>query len=182
MRARTRLLAVDYGTVRVGLAVSDAERRIASPLTTYERRGRDGDERYFRKLVEEEEIGVIVVGLPVHTDGSEGQKAAEARARTGLHDFGGDEFREPLRRLLEGYETEAGFTPIGRLAARRDTRSLLVNRLRLVEELFRAAVVHQRERHHAHAGHGQLCQLPQPGMERNAGVLQIVGQTPAGGQ
>jgi putative Holliday junction resolvase len=79
VRARTRLLGVDYGTVRVGLAVSDAERRIASPLTTYERRGRDGDERYFRKLIEEEEIGRIVVGLPVHTDGSEGQKAAEAR-------------------------------------------------------------------------------------------------------
>jgi putative holliday junction resolvase len=79
VRARTRLLAVDYGTVRVGLAVSDAERRIASPLTTYERRGREGDERYFRKLVEEEEVGRIVVGLPVHADGSEGQKAAEAR-------------------------------------------------------------------------------------------------------
>jgi putative Holliday junction resolvase len=79
VKARTRLLGVDYGTVRVGLAVSDAERRIASPLTTHERRGREGDERYFRKLVEEEEVGRIVVGLPVHTDGHEGQKAAEAR-------------------------------------------------------------------------------------------------------
>jgi putative Holliday junction resolvase len=79
VKARTRLLGVDYGTVRVGLAVSDPERRIASPLTTYERRGRDGDERYFRKLVEEEEVGRIVVGLPVHTDGSESQKSAEAR-------------------------------------------------------------------------------------------------------
>lgn len=59
---------------------------------------------------------------------------AQARARTGLTDFGGDEFREPLRRLLEGYETEAAFTPVGRLAARRDTLSLLVNRLRLVED------------------------------------------------
>ncbi len=79
MRKRTRLLGVDYGTVRVGLAVSDPEHRIASPLTTYERRGRQGDEPYFRKLVEEEEVGRIVVGLPVHTDGHEGQKAAEAR-------------------------------------------------------------------------------------------------------
>jgi putative Holliday junction resolvase len=70
---------VDYGTVRVGLAISDPERRIASPLATYERRGRQGDEHYFRKLVEKEEIGRIVVGLPVHTDGHEGQKAVEAR-------------------------------------------------------------------------------------------------------
>ena len=79
MKARTRLLAVDYGTVRIGLAVSDPEHRIASPLTTYERRGREGDERYFRKLIEDEEVGRIVVGLPVHTDGSESQKSAEAR-------------------------------------------------------------------------------------------------------
>jgi putative holliday junction resolvase len=79
VRARTRLLGVDYGTARVGLAVSDPERRLASPLATYERRGRDADGRHFKKLVEEEEIGRVVVGLPVHLDGREGQKAAEAR-------------------------------------------------------------------------------------------------------
>ena len=77
---RTRLLGVDTGSVRVGLAVSDAERKIASPLATYARRGREQDAAYFRRLVEEEEIGRVVVGLPVHTDGREGRKAAEARA------------------------------------------------------------------------------------------------------
>jgi putative holliday junction resolvase len=79
VRVRTRLLGVDYGTVRVGLAVSDPERRLASPLGTYERRGREPDARHFRKLVEDEEVGRLVVGLPVHLDGREGQKAAEAR-------------------------------------------------------------------------------------------------------
>jgi hypothetical protein len=58
----------------------------------------------------------------------------EARARTGLADFGGDEFQEPLGRLLEGYEREARFSTVGRLAAWRDTVSLLANRLRLVED------------------------------------------------
>jgi putative pre-16S rRNA nuclease len=77
--ARTRLLGVDYGSVRVGLAVSDADRRIASPLETYERRGRDQDAAHFRELVEREEIGQIVVGLPVHLSGQEGTKALEAR-------------------------------------------------------------------------------------------------------
>jgi putative Holliday junction resolvase len=76
---RTRLLGVDYGTVRIGLAVSDAERIIASPLATYRRRSRDEDAEYFRKLVAEEAIGTIVVGLPAHLSGAEGQKAAEAR-------------------------------------------------------------------------------------------------------
>jgi putative Holliday junction resolvase len=77
--AAGRLLGVDYGTVRVGLAVSDADRRIASPLATYQRRGREQDAKFFRKLVEDEGIGQIVVGLPVHLSGREGQKAAEAR-------------------------------------------------------------------------------------------------------
>ena len=44
-----------------------------------------------------------------------------ARRVTGLDDFGGDEFREPLRILLRGYETEARLTLLGRIAARRDT-------------------------------------------------------------
>src|SRR5262245_13342855 len=79
MTARARLLAVDYGSVRVGLAVSDPERRIASPLAQHIRRDAAQDARYFRQLVEEEAIGQIIVGLPVHLDGREGQKAAEAR-------------------------------------------------------------------------------------------------------
>jgi putative Holliday junction resolvase len=75
-----RLLGVDYGSVRIGLSISDPERRLASPLAVYERRGREQDALYFRSLVSSEEIKAIVVGLPVHTNGREGQKAAEARA------------------------------------------------------------------------------------------------------
>jgi putative Holliday junction resolvase len=74
------LLGVDYGSVRVGLAVSDPERKIAFPLATYTRSNREQDARYFSALVREEAIAVIVVGLPVHLDGREGKKAAEARA------------------------------------------------------------------------------------------------------
>jgi putative Holliday junction resolvase len=80
MSAKTRLLGVDYGTVRVGLAISDAERRLASPLAVYARAGRPRDAAYFAALVEAEDVGGLVVGLPVHNDGREGQKAAEARA------------------------------------------------------------------------------------------------------
>ncbi len=80
MSARTRLLGVDFGTVRVGLAVSDPERKIAFPLGTYTRRGAAADARYFQQLVQSEEIAALVVGLPVHLNGREGQKAAEARA------------------------------------------------------------------------------------------------------
>ena len=74
------MLGVDYGPVRIGLAISDAERRLASPLAVYERRGDQRDAEYFRALVEAEEIGALLVGLPIHLDGREGPKAAEARA------------------------------------------------------------------------------------------------------
>lgn len=79
MTPRSRLLGVDFGTVRVGLAVSDADRRIASPLETYTRRNRERDAAYLRDVIAREEIGEIVVGLPVHTTGHEGTKAHEAR-------------------------------------------------------------------------------------------------------
>ena len=79
MSRGTRLLGVDHGSVRIGLAVTDPDRRIASPLATYERKGREPDAAYFKKLVEHENIGLIVVGLPIHLSGQEGEKAKEAR-------------------------------------------------------------------------------------------------------
>lgn len=79
MRPHTRLLAIDPGKVRLGLAISDADRRIASPLTTYTRRDPKQDASFFKKIVEEEEVGQIVIGLPVHLNGSEGEQAKAAR-------------------------------------------------------------------------------------------------------
>lgn len=74
-----RLLGVDFGMVRVGLAVSDPDRILASPLETYTRVDLDTDARFFRGVVAREQVVEIVVGLPLHTDGREGQKATEAR-------------------------------------------------------------------------------------------------------
>ena len=45
---RGRLLGVDPGTVRIGLAVSDAERRVSSPLETFRRRSAEVDAAWFR--------------------------------------------------------------------------------------------------------------------------------------
>ena len=54
-----------------------------------------------------------------------------AAAQSGLSDFGDERFREPLRRLFESYERDAGLTAFGRLVVRRDTLRLLENRLHL---------------------------------------------------
>ncbi len=75
----TRLLGIDYGHVRIGLAVTDPECKIAFPLEVYRRRDAGADAGYFRTVVEEQEIARIVVGLPLHVGGEEGQKAREAR-------------------------------------------------------------------------------------------------------
>jgi putative Holliday junction resolvase len=74
-----RVAGIDYGTVRIGIAISDPQRTIASPYENYTRRGADQDARRFRRLVEEEGIALFVVGLPVHLDGRESEKSREAR-------------------------------------------------------------------------------------------------------
>lgn len=75
-----RILAIDFGTRRVGAALSDPRGVIASPLETYERRTPALDAAHYKRLVEEEGIDRIVVGLPLHTSGGEGTSADLARA------------------------------------------------------------------------------------------------------
>jgi len=79
MAATGRLAGIDYGTVRIGVAITDAERRIASPLVNYTRRDQKSDSEFFRKLADQGQIACFVVGLPVHLDGHESQKSTEAR-------------------------------------------------------------------------------------------------------
>jgi putative holliday junction resolvase len=74
-----RVAGIDYGTVRIGIAVCDPMRTIASPLETYTRRNPDLDAQRFKRLAAEEDISLFVVGLPVHLDGRESPKSAEAR-------------------------------------------------------------------------------------------------------
>lgn len=78
--AHGRLLGVDYGRVRVGLAVCDPERRVASPLDTYELRSATADAAYFTRVVAEHDVVGLVVGLPLHIGGEEGESARAARA------------------------------------------------------------------------------------------------------
>ena len=74
-----RVAGIDFGTVRIGIALSNAGRTIASPYENYTRRGSEQDAQRFRRLVAEEGVTLFVVGLPVHLDGGESQKSTEAR-------------------------------------------------------------------------------------------------------
>lgn len=77
MRTGVRL-AVDVGSVRIGVAHCDGAGRLASPLTTVPR-GR-GDIEAIAGLAAADEVIEIVVGLPVGLSGREGKAAADARA------------------------------------------------------------------------------------------------------
>jgi putative holliday junction resolvase len=74
-----RLAAIDYGTVRLGVAITDPDQRLASPLENFTRRGEAADADWIKRLAGEERIVGFVVGLPVHTSGEESQKSREAR-------------------------------------------------------------------------------------------------------
>lgn len=74
-----RLAGVDYGTVRIGIAISDAGQSIASPLENYNRRNQRLDDAFFVDLVQQERVVGFVVGLPVHSSGDESKKSKEAR-------------------------------------------------------------------------------------------------------
>src|SRR6266566_719756 len=75
---RAAILAVDYGRARIGLAIADAQTRMAQPLSTMERINRNEDMRRLRELVREHGVKQIVVGLPLRLDGTRGEMAAEA--------------------------------------------------------------------------------------------------------
>jgi putative holliday junction resolvase len=75
-----RVLAIDYGERRLGLAVSDEAGEHAFPAGTLERRGGKRDVAALCELARERGVERVVVGLPLHMDGRAGKEAEAARA------------------------------------------------------------------------------------------------------
>ncbi len=74
-----KLAGIDYGTVRIGVAITDPDRKMAFPYEVYTRRNPKLDADYFRQLTQDERIVMFVLGLPMHCDGREGTSAQGAR-------------------------------------------------------------------------------------------------------
>lgn len=85
-----RLLALDVGDVRIGVALSDETRTLASGLPTLHSRGPRRDAQQVAALVREHGVGELVVGLPLRLDGTRGPRAEKVMA-----------FVERLRRTLK---------------------------------------------------------------------------------
>jgi putative Holliday junction resolvase len=73
-----KILAIDYGRARIGLAIAESLHGVAQPLTTLERINRNEDMRRLRELVRVHGVKFVVVGLPLRLDGTRGEMAGEA--------------------------------------------------------------------------------------------------------
>ena len=75
-----RLMGLDLGTKTIGVATSDRTRQIATPIEVIERTKFTNDAERLLAIAARENIGLIVLGLPVNMDGSEGPRAQSTRA------------------------------------------------------------------------------------------------------
>ncbi len=75
----SRLLAIDVGSIRIGIAVGDRETGIATPLSTIAGRPRAAAVAQVATLIDDEGVDEVVVGLPLELDGSEGRAVRKTR-------------------------------------------------------------------------------------------------------
>lgn len=75
----SRKMGLDYGKARVGVAFSDLSSTIASADHIYKTKSPEEDLEYFANLIKEKSVSVVVFGLPLQTDGTEGEMAQVVR-------------------------------------------------------------------------------------------------------
>ncbi len=76
-----RTMALDYGEVRIGIAISDLMGIVANGVETYTRtKNVDIDIEHIAKLIAERNVKLLVVGLPLNMDGSEGERVQATKA------------------------------------------------------------------------------------------------------
>lgn len=75
-----RLLGLDLGTKTIGMALSDVDRRIATPLDTVRRTKFKADAQELLAHVARHGVAALVIGLPLNMDGSEGPRVQSTRA------------------------------------------------------------------------------------------------------
>ena len=122
----TRIAGIDFGTVRIGIALADLQVGIAGPYETYARKNEKLDAQYFSELAKHQRLAKFVVGLPVHLSGTESQKSSEARAfgawlekLTGL----------PVEYFDERYTSAEAATLLGEAQLTKKKRQALLDQL-----------------------------------------------------
>lgn len=78
MPTKGRIIGIDYGTRRIGIAISDPGQTFATPLQIRQSQNRSSDGKWFLKLAADEQAVGWVIGLPVHMSGDPSKKSREA--------------------------------------------------------------------------------------------------------
>lgn len=85
-----KVMALDYGDVRIGIALSDVTRFLASGYENYTRTSLDQDCKHISDIVSNNNVKIIVIGLPINMDGSKGERVEKTY-----------EFAEYLKKFTE---------------------------------------------------------------------------------
>ena len=80
LQRNQRLIGLDLGSKTIGLALSDVERRIATPFDTIRRTKFTQDVTLLRELIDRHAVAALVIGLPLNMDGSEGPRSQSTRS------------------------------------------------------------------------------------------------------
>jgi putative Holliday junction resolvase len=79
IRPGQRILGLDLGSKTIGMAISDSSLTVASPLETLKRGKFQADAERLRQVIQERQVGALVIGLPLNMDGSEGPRCQSVR-------------------------------------------------------------------------------------------------------
>ena len=79
LRGETRLLGIDLGAKTIGLALSDVSRMVATPYRTLDRNKFSRNARELETVIDEQDVGGVVLGWPVEMDGGEGSRCRATR-------------------------------------------------------------------------------------------------------
>ena len=72
---RHRKMGIDYGDKRIGIALSDLLCIISSPYEVYPNKGKEDALKHIDKIIKENDVDEIALGLPLNMDGTEGERA-----------------------------------------------------------------------------------------------------------
>lgn len=75
-----RKMCLDYGDVRIGIALSDPMGIIANGLETYIRKDEQTDLEHIVQLIKDNSVDTIVIGLPINMDGTSGDRVSVTKA------------------------------------------------------------------------------------------------------
>lgn len=117
------ILGLDYGTKNIGLAIADETDKVALPFAVIENKNRNFVLAELKKIIQEEKVAKLVVGLPVSLSGQEGPQARETRK---FIDFLAKNLDVPIVALDERMSSRLADTLSGGTKGSRDIGSAMV--------------------------------------------------------